>query len=154
MELEMQAELAREQAHLRDLKGYLNDTAPDVIASNNRIKALREQAAVERTRLTDQEAGDLNELNARFQDLKLDLEFAVDSYQSSMLALEKARVEASKKLKHLVVITTPAKAEEAMYPQRLYILSSLMAALLLLYWLGAMLIATINEHSEYAGRPT
>jgi capsular polysaccharide transport system permease protein len=143
---EMEAEIAREEAHLKGLNGYLNKIAPDVVSSTNRIKALQEQITTERNRLAGRNTGALNSLNSRFQGLNIDLEFAVDAYQASMVALANARVEASKKLKHLVVITTPSMAEDSMYPRRLYILSTLLMALLMSYWLCSMILATINEH--------
>ena len=78
----------------------------------------------------------------------MDLEFATDLYRSSLTALEAARVEASRKLKHLVVIQSPPLPDAALYPRRLYMLTTLWVFLALLYGIGRLTVATIKDHSD------
>jgi capsular polysaccharide transport system permease protein len=78
----------------------------------------------------------------------MDLEFATDLYRSSLAALEGARVEASRKLKHLIVIESPSLPEEALYPRRLYSMTTLLVFLVLLYGIGRLTAATIKDHKD------
>ncbi len=144
----MEAELAKERAELKKLLGFLNSTAPEVVAKRNQIDALDKQIQVEKARLSGSEGEKLNDLVASFEDIQMDLEFATDLYRSSLAALETARVEASRKLKHLIVIQSPALPEEALYPRRLYVLTTLLVFLTLLYGIGRLTVATIKDHRD------
>ena len=63
-------------------------------------------------------------------------------------AVENARIEASRKLKSLVVIEPPSLPETAQYPRRLYNVVTLAVISLLLYGIARLVIATIREHQD------
>ena len=62
--------------------------------------------------------------------------------------MEQARVEAYRKLKHLLVVSQPSQAEEAEYPRRLYNLATIGVLLCLFYGLVVMGLATLREHQD------
>ncbi len=144
----LEAELAKSRAELKKLLGFLNTSAPEVVAERNQINALEKQIQAEKARLSGHQGGKLNDLVARFEDIQMDLDFATDLYRSSLTALEAARVEASRKLKHLVVIQSPLLPDEALYPRRLYMLTTVWVFLALLYGIGRLTVATIKDHSD------
>ena len=117
---ELQAELVRNQTELQTLTSYLNKSSPQVVALQQRIGALEKQLSTEKTRLTDSDTTTLNDLAARQQELQLDLDLATRAYSSALVALESARTEASRKLKQLVVVSSPHLSEEAKYPRVAY----------------------------------
>ena len=145
---ELQAELVRNQAELQTMTSYLNSNSPKVVALKQRMAALEKQLSTEKTRLTDSSATSLNDLAARQQELQLDLELATKAYSSALVALEGARTEASRKLKQLVVISSPQLAEEAKYPRVGYALTNILLILLALFALVRMIRATIREHKD------
>jgi capsular polysaccharide transport system permease protein len=51
-------------------------------------------------------------------------------------------------LKSLVVVESPAKAEMALYPQRLYNLATLLVIFVLVYGIARLVIATIQDHRD------
>ncbi|WP_413664510.1 hypothetical protein ACG1BZ_04200 [Microbulbifer sp. CNSA002] len=146
----LEARLAEQRANLTAAKSYLNIDSSQVVSMQADIDALENQIEVERVRLVgiDEDGGDqrLNFLAADFQNLELDLQFATDAYAASLKALETARMEASGKLKHLMVVTQPSLAEKAEYPHKLYNLASLGIILLMIYGIGKMLVVTIRDH--------
>lgn len=146
----LEARLAEQRANLTAAKSYLNADSSQVISMQADIDALENQIEIEKVRLVGigEEEGEqrLNFLGAHFQNLELDLQFATDAYAASLKALETARMEASGKLKHLMVVTQPSLAEEAEYPHKLYNLVSLGIILLMLYGIGKMLVVTIRDH--------
>ncbi|MBY6190502.1 hypothetical protein KUV22_08755 [Microbulbifer agarilyticus] len=146
----LETKLAELRAKLTAAETYLHAGSSQVISLRAEIDSLEQQIDAERVRLVgvSDENGEerLNSLNAHFQNMQLDLQFAMDAYQASLTALETARMEASGKLKHLMVISQPSVAEDAEYPHKLYNLVSLAIILLLLFGIGKMLVASIRDH--------
>lgn len=145
---ELRAELVRNQAELQTMMSFLNSNSPKVVALKQRIAALEAQLDTEKNRLTDSSTTTLNDLAATQQELQLDLELATKAYSSSLVALESARTEASRKLKQLVVISSPHLAEEAKYPRVVYALTNILLILLALFALVRMIQATVREHRD------
>lgn len=144
----LSAELSQEKARLKQLLGTQKPDSPQVVLVRERIRALTEQIRDEKERLVGGDGEGLNDLIARSTDLQLDLVFAKDAYASTLAALEQSRIEASKKIKHLVVISKPTLADEAKYPDLSYILTTVLAVLLMLFGIVRMSISTIKEHQD------
>ncbi len=145
---ELQAELIRNRTELQTLSSYLNRKAPEIITLKQRITALEQQLSKEQKRLTSEDKNSMNTLAARQQELQLDVELATKAYTSALVALESTRTEASRKLKQLIVISSPYKAEEATYPKVLYNLTNMLLVLLMIFGLVRMVYATVLEHRD------
>jgi capsular polysaccharide transport system permease protein len=98
--------------------------------------------------VTNAEGVSLNVLAGRYQELLAELEFASDAYRGALTALETARIESTRKLKSLVLVESPALPESAAYPRRIYSLTALLMGLTLLYGIGQLIVATIEDHQE------
>lgn len=145
---QIEGELASHQAQLKQLQSYMKETAPAVVSMNARVDALTKQLAQEKSRLTGTDKDAMNEITAQFMDVQTQATLAADLYKSGLISLEQARVEAYRKLKHLLVISQPSLAEEAEYPRRLYNLATIGVLLCLLYGLIVMGLATLREHQD------
>lgn len=146
---ELQAVQAKQEAELRNALTYLNDSSYQIKALRSQLEATRTQLDIERLRATSGRSGErLNTLAAEFQELILQAGFAEDAYKLALGAVENARIEASRKLKSLVVIEPPSLPETALYPRRLYNLITLAVISLLLYGIARLVIATIREHQD------
>ncbi|WP_281915845.1 capsular biosynthesis protein [Caldimonas thermodepolymerans] len=146
---ELQATLARQEAELRSLLSYLQEDAHQVQALKGRIAATKAQLEAERRRSTvGSNSERLNELAAKFRDLSLQARFAEDAYKLALSAVENARIDATRKIKSLVVIESPAKPEIAEYPRRIYNLATLFIVCCLLYGVTRLVIATIRDHQD------
>ncbi len=144
----LEAQIIVQQTELKSLLAYMRDDAPEVIAKKNRVNALTQQLAEEKTRLTNNDKQSLNKINVSFNEIKLNTELALDLYKSSLVSLESVRAEAYKKLKHLLVIEHPALAQQDKYPARLHSILTWFVCLLLMYLIGRLLLSIVKEHKE------
>ncbi|WP_062269302.1 hypothetical protein [Endozoicomonas arenosclerae] len=145
---ELQAELIRSQTEIQTLTSYLNENSAQVTALRQRIRALQSQITTEKDKLVDSRTTSLNDLAAQQQELQLDLDLATQAYTSALVALESTRTEASRKLKQLVVVSSPYQAEDAKYPRVAYSLTNILLILLMLFALARMIRATVKEHRD------
>lgn len=146
---ELQAELTRQEAELKNALTFLNDDSHQVQALRSRIGALRAQLDVERLRGTSGGNGKrLNALAVEFQGLQLQVGFSQDAYKLALSAVENARIDATRKLKSVVVVDAPSLPEEAVYPRRLYNLVTLLVVCLVLYGIVRLVVATIRDHQD------
>lgn len=145
---QIEAQLAQQQAQLKQLQSYMKPTAPAVISVQARVDALTMQLAQEQGRLTGTDKDAMNEVTARYMDVQTQATLAADLYKTGLISLEQARIEAYRKLKHLLVISQPTLAEDAEYPRRLYNLATIGVLLCLLYGLIVMGLATLREHQD------
>lgn len=145
---EMESDLVRLRTEEKTLASYLNEGAAELTTVRNRIGALANQLVLEKEKLASIGNVSLNDVNAEYQTLEMELQFATDLYKTTIVALERARVDSYHKLKHLVVIQSPTLPDDAAYPRKLYDLFSLFIGLSLLYGIVTMILATIREHRD------
>lgn len=145
----LEAEIATKKAQLRTLLSGMSDAAPAVVQLKEQLKSIQRQLEIERDRLTNKSAGPDNvgvgELLAQYSNYKIDVEFALQAYASSQISLEKSRIEAYRQIKYLVSVESPILPEDAKYPEKLYNLTLILVVLLLLFGIGRIIAATVNE---------
>lgn len=147
--VELQATLARQEAELRALLGYLDENAHQVQALRAQIAGTRAQLEAEARRAMTAAGGtSLNVLAGEYQELQTTLEFALDAYRLALSGVETARAESTRKLKSLVLVQSPVVPESAEYPRRAYTLVALLMGLGLLYGIARLVVATIEDHHE------
>lgn len=145
---QIEAELVRQQTELKRLKSYMRSTAPQVVAVETSVNALNKQLQQEQGKLTGVDKDAMNEITASYQEVQARASLAADFYKTSLISLEQARVEAYRKIKHLLVISQPTLADKAEYPRRLYNLATVGVLLCLFYGLVVMGLATLREHQD------
>ena len=145
---QIEAELVRQQTELKRLKSYMKSTAPQVVAVETSVNALNKQLQQEQGKLTGVDKDAMNEITASYQEVQARASLAADFYKTSLISLEQARVEAYRKIKHLLVISQPTLADKAEYPRRLYNLATVGVLLFLFYGLVVMGLATLREHQD------
>ncbi|CAM3952551.1 capsule biosynthesis protein [Psychrobacter arenosus] len=142
----LQAQLSSLRTEERQLLSYLNPDAPQVVSLRSQITAVEQQIEQEQAKLTSPNNTKLNKQTVQFESIKGDVEFATELYKLSLGSLEKARLEAFRKMKNLIVISTPYEAEEATYPRHMYIIWTSLALLLVLYGFLRLIIAVVKDH--------
>lgn len=147
---QMQASISKSEAELRGLRSFMTEDAPQVKALRAQIAATQAQLEADRARTTrgGATADRVGELALEFQALRMRAEFALDAYKAALLAIESARIEATRKIKSLAIIEPPSLPETAEYPRRLYNLATLLVVCLLIYLVTRLVIATIREHQD------
>lgn len=144
----IESDIITEKAELKSLLAFMRDGSSEVSVKRVRIAALEEQLKQEKKRLTSSDEGALNSLNEVFQELKLNSKLASDLYLSSLSGLEGIRLNAYQNIKHLLIIESPALAEDEKYPRRIYSILTWIVMLLLAYFVGHMILSIIKEHRE------
>ena len=145
---EMQADIIQKKATLKELKGFLRDDAFQISSLQNQVKALESQVQEEMKQLAGSAKASLNQVMVEFQNLSTDVEFAENAYKSAYTSLQTAQVDAARKLKHMVIISSYGEPDDPAYPRRFYSLSTSLVVLLLIYGIGKLIISTINDHRE------
>ncbi|MFK0573252.1 hypothetical protein [Endozoicomonas sp.] len=145
---ELQGELVRSQTELQTLSSYLNGNSSKIVTLKQRINALETQLTKEKLRLASSDGNGLSDLVAKQAELQLDINLATQAYSATLIALEKARTEASRKIKQLVVVSSPQLAEDARYPNVGYNLTNILLMLLMIFALVRMIRATVREHQD------
>lgn len=144
----LEANLSTLRTEERTLLSYLNPTAPQVQSIRTQIGALAKQIKHEKAKLTSPNQNKLNRQAIQFESIKSEVEFSTDLYKLSLTSLEKARLEAVRKLKNLIIITAPSKAEEALYPRKGYVLFTSFILLCMLYGFIKMVLSVIRDHRD------
>lgn len=150
MAVELQASRSRLEAELNGLLTFLKEDAYQVKTLRSRLAALDTQIATERARATTEsrQGERLNALAADFQALQFQAQFAQDAYRLSLAAVENARIDATRKLKNVVVVEPPTLPESAEYPLRGYNLATLLTICVLLFAITRLVFAIIREHRD------
>lgn len=143
---QLETQLANQEAQLKTLLSYLTEDSFQVQVLKNQIKALKDQIEKEKTKMVGVEDTKLNKLALDYLNLKLDADFAADVYKATLSAFETTRVEASRKLKNLVIIASPNLPDEPLYPRKAYNLALATILLLLFYGILKIIIGVIREH--------
>lgn len=145
----LEAEYSKQQALITELQYRLRADSPQVQQLRLRVNSLRTQLDREKALLVSAPDGvQANVVASLYQQLMLDAGIAEDSYKTATAALDNARIEASKKIRTLVTVTTPNLPDLALYPERLYDLASIFLGLLLLYGITRFIIASIEDHRD------
>lgn len=142
----LEATLAQKKAQLVTLRSMMSSQAPDVLTKEREIAALETQITAQKSRITTGEGQDsVSQLMARYSNLKVQMQLALQAYTASLVTLENARVETYQQLQHLVTIESPTQPQDNAYPEVLYNLSLFAIILIGLFGITRLAIATIRE---------
>ena len=139
-------ELVAAEAELRALSSFLGDEATQIVTLKAKIASLRTQVAKEEAAITGGNAGALNGIAAQFQDLRTEAEMAREIYQLGLAEMEKSKINAIKKSKSLVVISSPYLPEDATLPNRPLWLSLFFIAALCAFGSVRLAWIAIRDH--------
>jgi capsular polysaccharide transport system permease protein len=142
----MESKLVDAKAERIRLLSYLKEDAQEVISNHQQIDSLEQQIEEERSKLTGTTDNTLNKVLEAHNALQLDAEFALEAYKAAYTSLEAARLEASRKLKHFVTLSSTGLPESPVHPRFLYASASSLIILLLLYGVFHLIRATILDH--------
>ncbi|MDO6691944.1 lipopolysaccharide biosynthesis protein [Aliiglaciecola sp. 3_MG-2023] len=148
---ELEGKIASTQAKLSALLSGMSEKAPQVMQLRAELNSLENELFAQRARLSrgakngDPDNQSVGQILAKFSDLKINLELALTAYSASQVSLEKSRIEAYRQLKYLVTVETSTLPEEAKYPEVVYNLMLFLAVLLMLFTIGKIISATVNE---------
>ena len=136
------------QTQLASLPRNLDSNHPTKKTLQQSIAAVERQIVEEQAKLASTSGSPLNLLMEKEQLLQLDLTFKQDLYKTSLVALEKGRMDAARALKHVSVLQTPVLAEYAWQPRRIYGVVVTLCVTLLVLGIMNLLKAVILDHVD------
>ena len=144
----MEAQISELKARRAAMLGYLSPQAPDVAQLNLQIAALERQLVEDQGRLASPKGGILNKQVEEYQRLEFGATFAQDVYRTSLVALERGRVEAGRTLKKVSVVQSPTLAEYPLEPRRVYNIVVFALTVLALAGIAHLLAAIVRDHQD------
>lgn len=132
------------------MKAYLVEDNPAIQQINQQIAAIKKQIEQEKGELASTQKGSspLNRALEEYQQLELEASFTEETYRSALTALEKGRVEASRKLKKVSVLQAPGLPEYPEEPARLYNSVVFIVFSLILAGMVYLMAAIIRDHKD------
>jgi len=145
----LEVELAKARAELMQLKSYMKEDSPQVLAIEEKTKSLSAQVTGESRKLVDpSKPNSLNNTFADFEGAMVEKEFAQKAYESSMATLEMARADADRQHRYVAIIASPSKPDESTYPHRLRSIFTAFIVCFLLWGVISMTTAAVREHAR------
>jgi capsular polysaccharide transport system permease protein len=146
---QLEGELAKARAELMQLKSYMKDDAPQVLALAEKVKSLSAQVSGESRRLVDPvKPSGINSAFADFEAAMVEKEFSQKAYESAMTTLELARTDAARQHRYVAVISTPSKPDESTFPHRIRSVVAAFFLSFLLLGVGSLFAAAVREHAR------
>ena len=141
----LEGQLAQLRAEIGQKITFMRPDNLALAALRSRAEAIEHEIARERTRLAG-ESGAIGGMIGGFERLMLQREFADRGLGSALASLEQARVEAQRQQLYVVRVVQPQSPEEALYPRRWLLLTSIVAAALLTYGIGLLFVSSVRDH--------
>ncbi|WP_250484049.1 chain-length determining protein [Caballeronia sp. GaOx3] len=144
----LEAERSQLEAQKLAMLGYLTPQAPDIVQIEGQISALQQQIKFERGRVASKNGTALNHLAEKQHRLQVEATFAEDVYKTGLAALEKSRVDATRKIKSVQVLQSPSLPQASMEPRRLYNIVVFIIVSLLVAGVIHLIGAIIRDHRD------
>jgi capsular polysaccharide transport system permease protein len=143
----IQAEIASLNAEMRALRSYLADNAPAIISLRNRIASLEaELTKIRSDTEVSSKDGKLSNVIQSFENLQTDTVFAEKAYIAALASLDRARIEADRKIKYLAVHVQPTTPEISTYPKRFTSVLTVLVVCFMLWGTGWLIVLGIRDH--------
>lgn len=136
------------QTQLASLPRNLDRNHPTKKSLQQSLQAVERQIAREHAKLASTSGKPLNSLVEEEQRLELELKFKQDLYKTSLVGLEKGRMDAARTLKQVSVLQVPVLPEYAWEPRRIYGVVATLCITLLVLGVISLLKAVILDHVD------
>lgn len=128
----LEGQRAQLQTQLASLPKSLDRDHPNILMLKQSLRAVDAQIKAEKLKLATPAGGTLNAYVEEFYRLEMNVQFTQELYKSSLSALEKGRIDATRMLEKVSVLQSATLPEYPMEPRRFYnTLVTLLLALIL-----------------------
>lgn len=143
----LKSELMSKQAQLDVSLQELDPQSPTIKWRKAEIETLKNQLKKERDHLSVGSTGSsVSALAAQFAEIQAEVTFLENVYKSNLTQLEAAKVEASQRLKYLLIVTSPSLADASLFPARTYNIVTAAILLLMCFFVLSLIVAIVREH--------
>jgi len=145
---ELEAKLSQKKLEYATKKRYLNDGNFELISLKNQIKEIKISIENAKKHLTGTTKDRLNKVVFKYEQLKMQLEFATEVYKNALLQLETTKIEVAKNDKTLSIVSKPNLPDGYTYPDKPRVFITILILTLLAYGIFTMLGSIIRDHKE------
>lgn len=142
---EQQAAYDRQAALLADMRRALSPSSPQVRATEGRVQAMAASLAAARGRLTGEPRAVSGRLG-RYEDLRLQQDFAAKRYETARARLLEERARSAKERLFIIAVVEPNLPEKPALPKPFRTTLLIFLGLCVAYGIGWMLLAGVREH--------
>ena len=121
--------------------------SPRIETLRSHLRSINERLAIESNKISGPEQDRLNQVLARYKEVRLKLDFALKLRMGAETLLEKYRVDSSARSRFFSVIQTPFLPEDVGYPQRPYASITILGLGILLFLILRILVQSVFERS-------
>lgn len=143
----LEALLAQTRTELEERRRFMRADNPQIQVLQNRISALQQQIATERSRVTRGNEA-LTQQVAGQERLELEKLFADRQLASATATLEEARSNALRQQIFLARIADPQLPEYALFPRATFNTLTIFISLSVLFGIGWLLVVSAREHAS------
>lgn len=144
----LEAQRAVLETQLLELQSYLVASHHYILRTQRQIEAVTRQIIQEKSKLASPDGGTLNRTVEQFQRLEMEAEFTFEVYKTTLIALEKMKVEAARAIKKLSVLQSPTMPEYPLQPRRIYNSIVSMLFIMMMAGMANLLLAIVRDHKD------
>ncbi len=147
----MEEEKLKIEQDLMNKRNYLSENSEIIIVLKNNLSQINQKIDSEKLRQNGKGSSDklektLNHIADEYKAIEQELSLRTESYKAAIISYEKLKIEVSRKLKQVVLITSPKVADYAIYPERFISVIYFLIIQLLLFGIISLLKGIIKEH--------
>ncbi len=146
---QLESELSTTEVELRSISKYMKPNAFKVRTKRNKIDVLKKQIANERRRwgsASNNKTEGLSSLIGGYEKHLAKKVVAERFYESAILSMEAARLNAILQHKYLEVISSPQLPDEAEKPYRIENIITVLIGSFLAWVIGSLVISAVKDH--------
>lgn len=146
---ELQTQLSQAEAELTQISSFMQPEAMKVKTLQSRVNSLRQQVAKEQSVSVAQSKGQNTQAAsqlAQYAELQSRLGFAEQLYTAKQTTLEQARLELERKQRYLTVTVQPNLPDEAIKPEKIPGILTVLLLSFLFWGIGSLSVAAIRDH--------
>lgn len=146
---ELESKLAAAQAELKNMSAFMKSDAFKIRALRGKVTTLKQQIRKEKKRWGDSSnsSNTLSTRIAEYESLLAKKVVAERLYESALVSLESARLNAIQKQQYLEVIAAPYLPSEAEKPYVFANMLSIILGSLLLWVIGVLIVSAVKDHA-------
>ncbi len=144
----LESTLTQKKIEYKTKTSYLNKNNYELVALKSEVNEIENALSKAKSTLTGSNNNRLNKMIFEYNKLKMQLEFDIEVYKSSLIQLETAKLNVLKEAKTLSVVSKPNLPDGYTYPNKPKTFITLIIVILLIYGISSMLLAIIKDHKE------
>jgi capsular polysaccharide transport system permease protein len=142
----LEGEKAAAEAELSAALTFFKPNSPKISSLRAKINGLNNQINEVNGNIARKGGAPLAELLEEYETLKAKQEFALQRYETALVSLETAQMEALQKRKYLISIVAPTLPETAEEPKRLYNTLTVFIVLLVAFGILKLVIEALHDN--------